>query len=488
MSHSLWAPCTITLTHQWTITLTHQWTITLTHQCTITLTHQWTNPILYISCHSQSVVFKSLMTNYLMCGACCVDDPDCCFHDNRGPCTQVRKLLCFTRSSDQLIHQLPALYPSKSRASSPGTEDFLHELVTNSLEGLVVCRVSPQSSSFSLLNDDLAAFCQLDSLHTMLLVVKYQEVPTSVITHLRVMINEAENLVKEGTRKLFIVLLQCPPMQSSSSSSHLTLFSLGWDLYYLDTIGRNTKTSVADLTEWLKLCCDDVAPVPSPFARVQDGGVLQDAFMKASSKLSFGNKSDKGAIIERILSKGVRDVLIGQFASYWDKSTADDFFKEILQPHNDDIAIGVHDCAQSKLKDLFFDFVYFMALQMNEGSNLDLLIHDHHHPDVGHLFIELLKVYPVPTLNELKALHGHILSKNEGLSVCRKFPFFVFVSLKVEEVVDCCRRQLNQQQYCHNGSAAAAQPLSLLHTLDTEEATPMRDIVDLVSRRLEEVR
>ena len=236
------------------------------------------------------------------------------------------------------------------------------------------------------------------------------------------------------------------------------------------------------------MCCDDVAPVPSPFARVQDGGVLQDAFMKASSKLSFGNKSDKGAIIERILSKGVRDVLIGQFASYWDKSTADDFFKEILDSHNDDIAIGVHDCAQSKLKDLFFDFVYFMALQMNEGSNLDLLIHDHHHPDVGHLFIELLKVYPVPTLNELKALHGHILSKNEGLSVCRKFPFFVFVSLKVEEVVDCCRRQLNQQQYCHNGSAAAAQPLSLLHTLDTEEATPMRDIVDLVSRRLEEVR
>ena len=405
----------------------------------------------------------------------------------------MRKLLCFTRSSDHLIHQLPSLYPSKSRVSSPGTEDQLRELVSDTLEGLVVHRVSPQSSSFSLLNDDLASFCRLDSLHTMLLVVKHQEVLTSVVTHLRVMINEAENQVKKGVRKLFVVLIQYPQMQSSSGSSHLSLFSSGWDLYYLDTIGRSARTSVADVTEWLKLCCsNDITPTPcNSFARIQDGGVPQEAFMKASSKLSFNNKSDKPAIIEKVLSKGVRETLITQFASYWDKSTAEDLFREILHSHSDDVAIGMHDCAQAKLRDLFFNFVYYMALQMNEGDNLELLIHDHHHPDMGRLFIELLKVYPVPTLKELKALHGCIPSRNEGAAMSHKFPFFVFVSSKVEEVVDCCRRQLNQQQYCLNGSAAVAlgnKPLSLLHTLDTEEATPMRDMVDLVSRKLEEVK
>ena len=351
----------------------------------------------------------------------------------------------------------------------------------------MVHRVSQQSSSFSQLNDDLNAFCQLDTQHTMLLTVKYQEVSASVVSHLRVLVEEAENKVKDGARKLFVLLIHYPQMQTSTSPTYLSTFSCGWDLYYLDTIGCNVETSVADVVKWLKSCCG-VATL-QPFANFQDGGVLLSAFLKASAKLSpSANRADRSTIVERILSKGVGEVLIKQFASYWSETTAEGLLQEITDAHCNDVAIGIHDCVQSKLRELFFDFVYYMALEMNEGKNLDLLIYDHHHPDVTQLFINLLEIYPIPTLKELKDLHQHMPTKKEGTGMSPRFPFFVFVSSKVEELVSCSIGQLNQRQYLHSGAAASPGALTLLHTLDPGVPTSMVDIVDLVSGKLSEVR
>ena len=392
----------------------------------------------------------------------------------------MRKLLCLTRSSDQLIQQLPAQYPSNSRTSSPKTEDCLRQLVTDSHEGLVVHRIS-QQSSFSLLNDNLVAFCQLDSQHTMLLVVRYQEVSVSVVNHLRMLVEEAENHVRAGARKLFVLLIHYP--QSSTSSNRLALFSSGWDLHFLDTIGRNVETSVADVTNWLKSCCGLEPLRPN----IQDGRVPYDAFVKVSSRLSFANKSDKASIIEKILSKDVSSVLVKQFASYWSGDAAEGLLRDIMRAHCDDLAIGLHDRIQDKLRELFLTFACCMALQMNEGSNLDLLISDHHPSHVCSLFIQLLTACPLPTLGELEGLRDHLPMKQAAVGMTPRFPFFVLVSSSVEVVYQRSRRDLNQLQHHCNGTGD--YPLSLLRTLDPGVATPMVDeVVGVVSRKLQEVR
>ena len=360
-------------------------------------------------------------------------------------------------------------------------------------------------SSYSAVSEQIKAFVESTSHKVFLLVANTQEVSKNIISHMRIMIEEAE-VESQSTKlkKLFVLLLHFPFSRLSNPCYPCT-FLQGWDFFYLDVIGYNAAKTVMDVREWFKQHYYSPGSSINSVAQNSVAGrlseILREAIPIISSQVSFGSyeaapfnrpmriPERNDALDKILLHKGVGAVLLERFGSYWQQNVLVEYLeKAALFAHSHETTVSVLDSLQCNLKALFFDFLTYMVSHINEELNFDLLCAKDCPPEVQDLFLRLLRVYPIPEFTELKTLHVQIgaklPSRNEAVFVIPAFPFYAFVSSEVEKVVEQSRKQLSTKLHENN---QLDEPLSLLHTVDRGRTQTMKSMMDLVCKTLEEV-
>ena len=407
------------------------------------------------------------------------------------------KLICFTRTS-QLLHQFPTQFPSVVHASSEANNDSstaLKELVHSNLEQLVVFKLTTMTS-YTSMNELLKSFVSSPTQRIMLLIINMQETSREVVTHLRIMIEEAEN-PKAQQKKLFALLLHFPASRQSSFC-YPSMFLQGWDYHYLDIIGYSPKGGMLDIRDWFRQCYASLSPDSS--VTLQLTSLLREAIPVVASRVFFGsyqhssfNKPmslpDRSTALEDLFfEKGVGDILCDRFNSYWQPSVMVEYLeKAAALAHQQETTLNVIDSLQAIFKNLFFDFLVHMVSTINQDMNIDVIFNPDCSPDVQSLFLEVLRVYPIPKLSELKMLRVASSTSHcdmvEDTFAPPKFPFFHLVTTTLEKLVDQSRREINQSMNVL-GDQVEATP-SLFQNLDQAKAQTMTDMVKIVQLKLQ---
>lgn len=327
------------------------------------------------------------------------------------------------------------------------------------VEKLMVCKLSNVPSQSHVL-DLLRTFVNSDKAEVLLLVVNMQEIKQQVMNHIRIMIEEEEALILKEDRKqkLFLLLLHFPPSKFGSAC-YPSLFLRGWDHCYLDTIAHSAVKGVIDIRGWFWDCCfpqDNKEQEDSLIVALRE--ILKEAIPILASRIFFGRVHDgrfnttmSGSKRTKILKdllfdKGVGDVLCERFRSYWKPSVMSEYLeKAVVFTRSQDSTLNITDSIQTTFKSLFFDFLVYMISRINEDCNIDVLFFTSpSSPAIQDLFLNIVRVFKIPKLTELKARSAHpqIAKRTSYLP---QFPFFRAVSGEMERLVEDSREEANKK-------------------------------------------
>ena len=370
------------------------------------------------------------------------------------------KVLCFTRSSP-LIHQLPAQYPSSIFDVQTKPKDIqkaLKDLVFEKTDQLVVCKLSSVISQTAI-HELLKNFIHSDKTNVFVIVANMQETSREIVNHLRILIEETEAMAPQQ-QKLFIFLLHFPPAQFFKPC-YPSLFLKGWDHCYLDTIAHSAVKGVIDIRDWLWQCCFP----PQPDAEQQDEG--GDSLVKAlneiilqtipilSSRVFFGAReggsfsapmtgsSRSKALRELLFDHGVGKVLCERFRSYWKPNVMAEYLDRAASfSKNRESTLNITDSIQTMFKTLFFDFLVYMISRINNRFNIDVLFDRDSSPAIQMLFLDILQVFPLPSLSQINVLSTNLQAPQQ-INHVPSFPFFTFVSSSMEKLVEKSQEDAN---------------------------------------------
>ena len=291
----------------------------------------------------------------------------------------------------------------------------------------------------------------------LVLVINVHEVKREVVNHIRTLIEEEEvSYVKDsGGKKLFALLLHFPP-STFGRECYPSLFLQGWDHYYLDTIGQKNKSGL-DIQRWFQesYCFHDTC-LPSSkdplLTTLTD--FLDEAIPILTSRLHFGFV--KGAVFnikmkvskrrellrELLLKKGLGNALCERFRSYWKPHTMFKYLKEAaIIAKTPNSTLNVTDSIHTTLKNFFFDFLVCMVYRINRDCNIDVLFLNTSW-ETQELFLNIVKLLPLPKLSELKVHSSHCQVTNRVTSPPH-FPFFKLVSEKMKTIVEESHLKVN---------------------------------------------
>ena len=368
--------------------------------------------------------------------------------------------MCFTRSS-QLLHQIPATFPSSFNIGGNAEEEtntLMGDLFFSDPRRLQVHKLS-SVSSYTSMKEVLKKFSSSDTQSVLLLIVNMQETSRSVVNHIRIMIEEVEN-DNTDMRKLYAMILHFPASVVSTPCYH-ALFLQGWDFHYLDVIGCSPKGDILDIRDWFRQCYFTQSTLPSESVSLQLNSFMREAVTAIASRVLFGSDKsssfnrpmtlvERSAILEEfLLKKGTGDILIERFNSYWQPSVMVEYLEKAARfAHQHEATASIIDSLQSIFKRLFFDFLVYIISKINEGMNIDVIFDVDCTPEVHQLFLDILRVYPIPKLSELKMCRvvgdSFCLDQVSDFFSSPRFPFFITISSAVEKVVDQCQREINQ--------------------------------------------
>ena len=413
------------------------------------------------------------------------------------------KLLCFIRSS-QLLHQLPAQYPTTighSIQSAADSDNLVKELIFENLQQLVVYKLSTVTS-YTSTNELLKSFMASEVQRVLLFIVNMHETSKEVVNHLRIMIEEAESR-NPNSSKLFTLLLHFPSAQLSSPC-YPSMFLQEWDLHYLDIIGFSPQGGILDIRDWFRQCyfsCTQGLPPQDDSVTLKLNTLLREAIPFVSSRVFFGSHKQSSfnkpmslpernsALEDLFFKKGVGDILCERFHSYWQPSVMVQYLEKAAAfAHRHESTLNVIDSLQFLFRNLFFDFLVHMVSRINDGMNIDVIFNVSCTPAAHALFLDLLRIFPVPKLSELKMLR--IVNDDSPRDssgepfVSPKFPFFNLVADAVEKLVDQSRREKNEQV---DMLSEQSVHLSLFQSVTQSRFHTMTDLQKRVQTRLEEV-
>ena len=295
-----------------------------------------------------------------------------------------------------------------------------------------------------------------------------QETSRQVVNHLRIMIEEAEILSTQPA-KLFVLLLHFPPAQFFNPC-YPSLFLKGWDHCYLDTIAHSAVPGVVDIGDWFWRCC---FPKEAPLPPEKDSlvlalkGILPEAIPILSSRVFFGSSTEGSfnrpmsgsqrseALRELLFKKGVGKVLCERFRSYWKPAVMAEYLEKAAVFTKDrESTLNITDSVQTVFKSLFFDFLVYLLSRINEEFNIDVLFDADCTPAVQELFLDILRVFPLPKLSQLSVLSTSLPAPAPDHSP--RFPFFKMVCGAVERIVEQSHEDTNVQlDLLQEGEAAS---------------------------------
>ena len=336
----------------------------------------------------------------------------------------------------------------------------MQKLVHKDVDKLMVCKLSNIPSQSHVL-ELLRSFVHSETAEVLLLVVNMQEIRQQVMNHIRIMIEEEEALLlKENKKqKLFLLLLHFPPSKFANAC-YPTLFLRGWDHCYLDTVAHSTATGVIDIRGWFWDCCfppDDLPPPEVDPLVLTLKEILNEAIPILASRVFFGlvrnghfNTNMSGSKRTKILKtllfeKGVGNVLCERFRSYWKPGVMSEYLeKAVAFTRSQDSTLNITDSVHTTFKSLFFDFLVYMISRINEDCNIDVLFLPSCTEGTQSLFLDIVRVFKIPKLSELKMRSAHPQLGKEA-SYLPQFPFFKTVSGEMERLVEDSREEANNK-------------------------------------------
>ena len=389
------------------------------------------------------------------------------------------KLLCYIRTSS-LIHKLPLSYSGVGffARGEDLAREAIKDLVYDDMGAVVVHKLSnkPQNSIRELLK----TFVGSKYSQVLLLVANMAEVTGPMVNHLRIMIEEAENPTQNQSPplpKLFVLLLHFPP-HNFLNPCYPTLYLCGWDHYYLDTIGQHHGNGVIDVKDWFSHCCfrqdkdSDINEEDDSLVQTAKG-LLEEAIPVISSRVPFSSYVEfpfngqltisgrDGHLRDLLITKGVGAVLCKHFRSYWKPSIMSGYLEQAANlAHQQQSTLNITDTIQAAFKVTFMDFMVVMVSRLNENCNIDSVLVDGGSPVVDALFRDLLAFYPCPLLTQLKVLSNNLQAPcNPGYIPV--FPFFHMVMTHMDQLIEQCRRDVNEGINIL-GNVAMSQPHNML--------------------------
>ena len=367
--------------------------------------------------------------------------------------------MCYTRSS-ALLGDLPAQFPCLSLKGSnlDAVRTMLTVRIFDQIDKMVMYKLSSlrsQSSVEELLKDFVSS-----DMEVCILLANMQETSRKTISHVRIMIEEAELKTSgQSCCKMFVLVLHFPP-PLFFQHCYPALFLKGWDHTYLDTLAHNDGSGLVDIHNWFLKCC-----FPSRLLACDNSDALftklfPQAVSKISARLCFCSNSDRSADLfnsnmngaqrskalrELLCSKGLGKVLCDKFYTYWTPKVMEENLERAATfSHQRESTLSITDTIQAKVKTLFEDFCVYMLTQANESFNLDILYSEDVSSPSSELFIALFDSFPMPELSQLS-----LLSKNLQVmrppAYCPQFPFFTRINAIMEKIIESSYRAANMQ-------------------------------------------
>ena len=355
-----------------------------------------------------------------------------------------------------MIHQFPTEYPYID--ATDGDKKLLEKYVFPDLDCLMLCKISLGHSQ-SKIQTLLSEFVSSNSRSIFVFVMNMQEVTKKMVNHLRIMIEEAERQAERLSKqssKLFVLLLHFPPV-NFFKACYPTFFLHGWDHYYLDTIAcaTQTKEAIVNIKDWFCHCCS----IPSQTSESEmDTAVreilLPEAVPILASRVFFAstvygtmNVSEKTEFIETLLfDRELGDILSTKFCTYWKPKTKVEQLQQVSKfMYDQESTLNITDSIQSIIQSAFFDFLVLMFTKMSENHVIHTL-YDKRSPLLVQLILGFIRVFPVPSLAQLKIIGATVRYPHDAVSTyLPKFPFFKYVCGIVENAVDESRQEVNEQ-------------------------------------------
>ena len=379
---------------------------------------------------------------------------------------------------------------------------FLQNLVHQDVDKLMVCKLSNIPSQSHVL-DLLRRFVHSETAEVLLLVVNMQEIQKPVMNHIRIMIEEEEALLLKEDRKqkLFLLLLHFPPSKFANAC-YPSLFLRGWDHCYLDTVAHSTATGVVDIRSWFWDCCfpPDALPPPEDDPLVTTlKEILNEAIPILASRVFFGlvrngyfNTTMSGSKRTKILKtllfdKGVGDVLCERFRSYWKPSVMSEYLeKAVAFTRSQDSTLNITDSIHTTFKSLFFDFLVYMISRINEDCNIDVLFLPSSTPAIQSLFLDIVRVFKIPKLSELKVRSAHPQLGKQA-SYLPQFPFFKTVSGEMERLVEDSREEANTKTNIMGDLESEGAEQSITYRGLTNQQSLLCHLKEIVVRKLKAI-
>ena len=354
------------------------------------------------------------------------------------------KVLCFTRSSSQL-HLIPAQFPS---AVSDEQKEQLRSLVHDNLNELLVCKLSRVFSQGAV-QEMLKDFVNSTDKKVCLFLVNIQKVSKKSVNHLRNLIDETENLNSTHV-KLYFVLLHFPPEQFFHPC-YPSLFLKSWNYYYIDTVAHRAVGGVVDIRYWFWQCCIPLSLPPKEISECfslpralydilpQAIPILSSRIFIRESEAESSSATLSGSKCTELLKQMLfdRDVGIGQilcqrFSTYWKPTVMTVYLiKAASFTKNRGSTLNITDTLQAMLKTSFNNFLIYMITEISKGFNATVLFNKTTKVGIKLLFVDILKVFPLPPLSQISGL-----LVDPPVPCCdQQFPFFKFVYDSMEEIV-----------------------------------------------------
>lgn len=165
--------------------------------------------------------------------------------------------------------------------------------------------------------------------------------------------------------------------------------------------------------------------------------LLPQTVSMISSRVHFGysmNASKQSEMLKALLERGLDEVLCNKFRVCWTpKALTECLERAATFSKQRESTLNITDTIQTQFKALFMDFCVYMLTLANNHFNLGSLYAEDPSSSVHKLFIDILRILPVPELHQL--ITNNTPSLLHPPLHCR-FPFFMYVYELMEKQVE----------------------------------------------------
>ena len=341
----------------------------------------------------------------------------------------------------------------------------MHTLFLEMKDNLMMIKVSsnlPQSKLEGLLLSFVGS-----NRNILLLVANTDDLTKSMISDLRIMMEEVEGRFVNSSKKLFILLLHFSPIQFFEAC-YSSLYLQGWDHYYLDSIFNQSLTRegnvrvMVDVQYWYEQCCFPIEPnFPDPMSQMKPVLIflLREAIPVLCSRVTGLSKtldiSGKSKLLKKFLLDEedgeqeptipfhIGEMMCGRFSSYWTKKVIADCMQEVVTAtYNKESTLNIKESIQTVFRSLFIDFLVYMISKLSVDGDMDTLFNKLSNCKAGPLCLQsLLAVFrgvfetvSLPQLAQLSALSSSHLPHKSGSR--HRFPFFQKVCEAMDDTLE----------------------------------------------------